>query len=98
MAGNQTPFEALGLAHDASPAEVKARWRELAVARHPDHGGDPEEFTALRQAYNDAYEAALIAPCQECRGTGMTTAVGFASSFHHLKLPCTTCGGSGRRY
>ena len=91
----KTAFEVLGLAHDASPAEVKARWRELAVSKHPDHGGDPEEFTSLRRAYNDAYEAALLTPCPECSGTGAVKVYG---GFLTTQLPCDTCDGSGRKY
>jgi len=91
----KTAFELLSLPHTATPAEVKARWRELALTAHPDQGGDPEEFTALRSAYNDAYEAALLTPCPECNGTGAAHASG---GFFTAQLPCPECDGGGHKY
>jgi len=90
-----TPFEVLGLAHDASPTEVKARWHDIAKAQHPDHGGSPDEFMRLRVAYNEAYEAALLALCPECGGSGAVTVYG---GFTHAQLPCPECDGGGRKY
>ncbi|HEY4175979.1 MAG TPA: DnaJ domain-containing protein [Kofleriaceae bacterium] len=44
-------WEMLGLATGASLAEVKAAFRQRALATHPDHGGDADEFRALHAAY-----------------------------------------------
>jgi DnaJ domain len=44
-------WEQLGLAAGASLADVKAAFRKRALAMHPDHGGDPDEFRALYRAY-----------------------------------------------
>jgi hypothetical protein len=47
-------FDRLGLARDASSEEVRDAYREQVKEAHPDHGGDREEFTALREAYATA--------------------------------------------
>ena len=44
-------WDRLGLETGASLAEVKAAFRARALATHPDHGGDADEFRALHQAY-----------------------------------------------
>ena len=44
-------FATLGLGPTATLAEVKARFRELAMVHHPDKGGDAAEFRRLRDAY-----------------------------------------------
>lgn len=47
----RSAWEILGLPTGASLAEVKAAFRALALATHPDHGGDADAFRALYQAY-----------------------------------------------
>jgi hypothetical protein len=51
------PFAALGLAAraDLSDDEVRAAWRRIAAATHPDRadGGDPERFAAAAAAYTE---------------------------------------------
>jgi len=42
---------ALELPSGASWADVQKRYRALAQEHHPDHGGDPERFVAIRSAY-----------------------------------------------
>ncbi|MFQ2125029.1 DNA-J related domain-containing protein [Aeromonas jandaei] len=37
-----------GLAMDATPEAIRRRWRELALAHHPDRGGDAETFIRIR--------------------------------------------------
>jgi len=44
-------YELLGVARDASIAEIKSAYRARARAMHPDAGGSPDEFHRLRQAY-----------------------------------------------
>lgn len=44
-------WAAFGLAPDASPDDVKARWRELAKSLHPDRGGDPAAFVRMQAVY-----------------------------------------------
>jgi hypothetical protein len=52
---NSNPFTALGLAPgaDLSDDDVRAAWRRVAAATHPDRadGGDPERFAEAAAAY-----------------------------------------------
>jgi hypothetical protein len=51
------PFAALGLAAspDLTDDDVRAAWRRVAAATHPDRadGGDPAQFGAAASAYSD---------------------------------------------
>lgn len=48
-------FVLLGLDRDATDmAELKTRYRALAKAHHPDHGGCQNDFVALNRAYAEA--------------------------------------------
>lgn len=47
----RSAWELLGLPAGSSLAEVKATFRERALATHPDHGGDADAFRELYQAY-----------------------------------------------
>lgn len=50
-------FALLGFAQaPTDPQAVKERFRQLAKQRHPDAGGDPEEFALLHRAYQDAMQ------------------------------------------
>lgn len=44
----------LGVAADASVAEIRAAFRRQALVLHPDRGGDPDRFRALREAHDEA--------------------------------------------
>lgn len=44
------PHQLLGVPHDATDAEIRRAFRRLARTVHPDVGGDPERFVALRDA------------------------------------------------
>lgn len=55
-------LEDLGLPAGAPPEAIKRRWRELARAHHPDHGGDAERFKAARRSYEAAMAAAGATP------------------------------------
>lgn len=46
-----TPYEALGVARDATAAEIKAAYKRKAAVLHPDRGGGTEEFQKLNGAY-----------------------------------------------
>lgn len=52
---SQDPYEILGLGRDASPNEIKARYRVLAKLYHPDKGalseGSGEKFLIISEAY-----------------------------------------------
>jgi len=54
---SEDPFRALGLTASAelSDDDVRAAWRRVAAATHPDRadGGDPAAFAAAANAYSD---------------------------------------------
>src|SRR3954471_4874537 len=53
MAPEADPHRTLGLSRDASPAEIKAAYRRLAKAFHPDTAGEAAipRFLAIQSAY-----------------------------------------------
>jgi curved DNA-binding protein CbpA len=50
----------LGLALPCRIDDVKAAYRRLAKAAHPDAGGDAKDFIAIESAYREA-----LAYCQQ---------------------------------
>lgn len=44
----------LGLTPPVDRDAVQRRYRELAHAHHPDHGGDPARFVEVQAAYDEA--------------------------------------------
>lgn len=44
-------YDDLGLPPSATDDEIRARYRELVMVAHPDHGGDPLVFRLLTEAY-----------------------------------------------
>jgi hypothetical protein len=52
----EAAFAVLGLPSTASEAEVRDAYREKVKSVHPDHGGDPEEFQRVKEAYAAAQE------------------------------------------
>lgn len=56
LPGNDDPFGALGLPARAglSDEEVRAAWKRIAAATHPDRddGGDPARFASAASAYD----------------------------------------------
>jgi curved DNA-binding protein CbpA len=57
-----SPFDVLGLDPDADDAAIKAAYRERVLEAHPDHGGSPEEFKAVREAYEELKASAGASP------------------------------------
>jgi hypothetical protein len=51
-------FDRLGVTHTAGPDEVRSAYRSQVKQVHPDHGGDPEEFRRLQEAYATARDHA----------------------------------------
>lgn len=45
-----TPYEILGVAADATEAELKAAYRRRVFETHPDRGGDAKQFRAVQDA------------------------------------------------
>lgn len=44
-------YEVMGLRPGASPAEIRAAYRELSKLVHPDLGGDDYQFSVLEESY-----------------------------------------------
>lgn len=49
--GRSGALRTLDLEPDATGEQVKQRYQRLASEHHPDKGGDPDRFMAIRQAY-----------------------------------------------
>lgn len=82
-------FALLGLTDDATIAEVRQAYHNKARLLHPDLGGDPAEFAALRDAYADCVKAVENRKCVTCNGTKKVThTVGWSS----IETKCPTCG------
>lgn len=47
-------WQILGVEPGASVAAIRAAFRQRALVTHPDRGGDPDEFRALRRAHDEA--------------------------------------------
>ena len=41
----------LGVPEGATLGEIRSAYRARALATHPDHGGEPDEFRAVKRAY-----------------------------------------------
>ena len=51
----------LGLPQDASPAQIKRRWKALALTHHPDRRGDAARFVAINLAWEQLCQNAPVA-------------------------------------
>ncbi|AUX19926.1 uncharacterized protein SOCEGT47_003800 [Sorangium cellulosum] len=49
-----SPFAVLGVTEAAGPDEVRQAFRRLALATHPDRGGDAGEFMRVKWAHDEA--------------------------------------------
>lgn len=67
---------------------VRAVWRRLVLTVHPDHGGDPREFTRLHRLYRDRLDRLRVAPCPTCLGA---RTVKHRRGFQAVSLPCPNC-------
>ncbi len=47
-------WSVLGVDANATIEQIRAAFRTRVLITHPDHGGDPEAFRALRGAYDEA--------------------------------------------
>ena len=85
---NPNPFDRLGVRRD-----VRAAYKVLAQARHPDKGGTVEAFQQLARDLELAMKTAPTArACADCRGSGRREK---SRGFFRVTLTCATCGGSG---
>lgn len=47
------PFKDLGVSSEASSAEIRKAYMQMAAKNHPDLGGNQEEFQRLKSAYDE---------------------------------------------
>lgn len=59
-------YQVLGVSESASDEEIVAAYRRLVMIHHPDRGGDPDEFLAVKKAF----ESLQNRVCPLCKGTG----------------------------
>lgn len=52
--GGQSWWQALDLSENATQDEIKSAYRKLVKIHHPDAGGDPNDFKAINDAYQQA--------------------------------------------
>jgi len=55
-ASKESACAMLGLPSDATPDQVKAAYRRMALMHHPDRGGDTETMTEINEAYETLTE------------------------------------------
>ena len=69
--------------------EVKARYHELSLIYHPDHGGDPVTFNEICKAYK-RLKGWMTKPvrCLACGGGGV---VKRTAGFYQTREKCADC-------
>ena len=69
---DQDHYEVLGVPPDASAAQIKARYRELAKTHHPDISGDgsDQEMAKINEAYEVLSDKRRRAKYDDSRGDG----------------------------
>ena len=91
-----THYHTLGVKPSASIEEIRAAYVDLAVANHPDKGGDEKVMSAINEAYTclkkdrkryDRRLAMLLRKCPVCAGSGFRP-----SGFTEKKI-CSACNG-----
>lgn len=83
-------LSALGLDESATEEDVKAKYRELAHAAHPDKGGSVDQFHALKQARDQAIKEVKF-------GQTMANARLQLNALREAArgTPCPRCDGEG---
>lgn len=69
-----TPHQILGVAINASPADIKAAYKRKARETHPDKGGDPAAFEAVARSYRTLLRGSQKEPSLQHRPVIKSTA------------------------
>lgn len=75
MFSDKYPQEMLNLRLSTVKEEAKVAYRKLVRMTHPDFGGDPDEFIAVKSVYDTLQKFELFpirVRCSHCNGTGFT--------------------------
>ncbi len=82
-----TPYEVLGITPDATKEEIQEAYRRARRRAHPDHGGTPEAFLAVQDAYDKVMK---LSPCgnPKCDGKGFIREKSGAFIYRRL---CPNC-------
>ena len=92
----QEPHEILGVPQDATENQVRKAYLRLALKKHPDKGGDVDEFRVLQEAYEalrdggGSEEAKESSPASSPRPDKPTRAPPKAKPSKRFR--CATCG------
>jgi DnaJ-class molecular chaperone len=97
-------YAVLGVPPIASLDDIKRRYRDIARLKHPDAGGDTDEFARIteagsiltdpirRLAYDEGLRL-LMVPCAKCQGQGVMF---IQHSFIYTNTRrCEACSGEG---
>jgi DnaJ-class molecular chaperone len=95
-------YNVLGIRRDATPAEITAAYRRLALALHPDSGADTSDTRVLQDviaAYRVLsdperrrdYDRTLAQTIVSTSGTPCGVCRGSRS----VRIPCPRCAGAG---
>ncbi len=88
-------FEWMELPMSATPSEVRAKWRDVAKACHPDLGHSLVKFLAAKARMEACLDHALKPRmCFDCHGLGKVVAS--SQGFKTIYKKCVECGGSGK--
>jgi len=80
----RTFYELLGVSKDATQAEIKSSFRQLALKHHPDQGGDSGTFHDLEQAYET-----LVSPSRRAEYDAKLASSGIGDWFAYADEPTT---------
>ena len=69
-ADTQEYYDILGVAKDATPAQIKKAYRKLAIKNHPDKGGDPAKARDINGACDVLVEIANAVGSYDLRDWG----------------------------